>query len=283
MIDGGDPRDVTGAIAAYWDRRAPAFDGVASHVRDADSWRIALAAAFGPSPARDVIDLGCGTGACAMIAASLGHRVLAVDAAPGMVAVARAAAHARGLAIDFTVAAIDAPSLPAASADIVTLRNVLWTQPQPEGTLRAAKRLLRPGGRIVVSDAHWDAAPAGRSTYPVELVAALPFHRGLLEHEARAMLAAAGFTAIEAWQHLVRIGGVGGHAIAVRDVGRNGLGCRAEAHRGCRKQREYRHVLHLGPPMCDQVRDAGTCCSSSCANAAVSVRRKSSSKSGRSA
>jgi ubiquinone/menaquinone biosynthesis C-methylase UbiE len=198
----GEARDVTEAIAAYWDRRAPAFDGAASHVRDAEAWRTALGAAFGSGGARDVIDLGCGTGACAMIAASLGHRVHAVDAAPGMVEAARAAASARGLAIAFTVASIDAVSLPAASADIVALRNVLWTQPQPDAALRAAKRLLRPGGRVVVSDAHWDAAPAGRSTYPAELVAALPFHRGILEHEARAMLAAAGFTGIEAWQHL---------------------------------------------------------------------------------
>lgn len=56
-----------------------------------------LEAAFQTDGAKDVIDLGAGTGACAIIAASLGHRVRAFDGSPEMLAVARSAARSAGI------------------------------------------------------------------------------------------------------------------------------------------------------------------------------------------
>lgn len=50
-----------------------------------------------------VLDVGCGTGEHALLAASLGHEVLGVDIAPRAVALARAKAAARGLEADFVV------------------------------------------------------------------------------------------------------------------------------------------------------------------------------------
>ena len=76
-------------VSDYWTRRAPAFDGVASHVAQAALWRDVLAAAFEAQEPKDVFDLGTGTGACALIAASLGHRVRACDGSEGMLAAAR--------------------------------------------------------------------------------------------------------------------------------------------------------------------------------------------------
>ncbi len=52
----------------------------------------------------DVLDLGCGTGENALYLASLGRRVLGIDAAPTAIDRARAKAAARGLPADFLVA-----------------------------------------------------------------------------------------------------------------------------------------------------------------------------------
>lgn len=190
------------AVTAYWSARAPLFDGVASHVARGDLWRAVLEAAFDAESPRDVVDLGSGTGACAVIAAGLGHRVRGYDASPGMVAAARAAAQAAGVEASFETALI--ADLPAedSCADIVTLRNVLWTLEQPLQALRIAHRLLRPGGRVVVSDGLWSVAPQYRSTYAPELAACLPLHDGLTEPKMRLMLEEAGFTAPRAWQQL---------------------------------------------------------------------------------
>lgn len=189
-------------VSAYWTRRAPAFDGVASHVAQATLWRDVLAAAFEAEEAKDVVDLGTGTGACALIAASLGHRVRACDGSAGMLAAARQAADAAGLDIAFEEALIEEATFAASSADIVTLRNVLWTLPDPMAALRRARLLLRPGGLVLVSDGLWSVAAQYRSTYPEALAESLPRHDGLTEDEARAMLAEAGFGPARSWQHL---------------------------------------------------------------------------------
>jgi ubiquinone/menaquinone biosynthesis C-methylase UbiE len=189
-------------VSDYWTRRAPAFDGVASHVAQAGLWRDVLAAAFEAQGAKDVVDLGTGTGACALIAASLGHRVRACDGSEGMLGAARQAADASGLDVAFEHALIEEASLAPETADIVTLRNVLWTLPEPMAALRKAHSLLRTGGLVLVSDGLWSVAAQYRSTYPDTLANSLPRHNGLTEDDARAMLSEAGFGPARSWQHL---------------------------------------------------------------------------------
>lgn len=189
-------------VSDYWTRRAPAFDGVASHVAQASLWRDVLAAAFETQGAKDVVDLGTGTGACALIAASLGHRVRACDGSEGMLAAARQAAEVSGLDVAFEHALIEEATFAPASADIVTLRNVLWTLPEPMAALRKANLILRPGGLVLASDGLWSVAAQYRSTYPDSLATSLPRHDGLTEDEARAMLSEAGFGPARSWQHL---------------------------------------------------------------------------------
>lgn len=189
-------------VSDYWTRRAPAFDGVASHVAQAALWRDVLAAAFEAHGVKDVVDLGTGTGACALIAASLGHRVRACDGSEGMLAVARQAAAAAGLDVTFEQALIEDTSFAPDTADIVTLRNVLWTLPEPMAALRKAYSILRPGGLVLVSDGLWAVAAQYRSTYPDALAKSLPHHDGLTEDEARMMLSEAGFGAARSWLHL---------------------------------------------------------------------------------
>ncbi|MCS0504767.1 class I SAM-dependent methyltransferase [Ancylobacter mangrovi] len=197
-----DITDLQSAVTAHWSARAPLFDGVASHVAKRDLWREVLKAAFQAEIPSDVVDLGCGTGACAIIAAELGHRVRAFDASPEMIASARWAARVQSLDVVFENALIHEVPLADASADIVTLRNVLWTLEEPKQALRVTHRLLRPGGLIVVSDGMWSVAPQYRSTYAPEIAARLPLHDGLTQAQAERMLNEAEFTNAQSWQHL---------------------------------------------------------------------------------
>lgn len=196
--------EVAAGVTAYWDSRAPHFNGAASHVRTPDLWEEVLAAAFAAGEPKDVVDLGTGTGACALAAAALGHRVRAVDGSAEMLGVARKAARHAMLDVQFVQTLIAEAPLEPASADIVTIRNVLWTLERPAEALEVARRILRPGGRIVVSDGLWSAAPENRSDYAAELARLLPFHAGLTEADARDLLTEAGFTDTTAWQHLFR-------------------------------------------------------------------------------
>ena len=190
------------SITAYWDRRAPAFNGAASHVGLAGAWREVLAAAFQADQPKDVIDLGTGTGACAILAAGLGHRVRAFDDSGGMLAVARQAAAAADVEVDFRRGLIEDIRIAPGSVDIVTIRNVLWTLADPMAALKLAHDALRPGGIVLVSDGLWSVAPQHRSTYPDDLVPELPLHAGLSEDQARRMLENAGFGPATGWQQL---------------------------------------------------------------------------------
>jgi ubiquinone/menaquinone biosynthesis C-methylase UbiE len=144
---------------ALWDREAQTFDEAADHglhdpaVRAA--WRDLLYDVLPPAPAR-VADLGCGTATLAVLLGEGGHAVDAVDFSPAMVELARAKVAAAGLP-GLTVAQGDAadPPLPDASYDVVLCRHVLWALPDRAAALERWRRMLVPGGRIVLVEGHW--------------------------------------------------------------------------------------------------------------------------------
>ena len=102
----------------------------------------------------DILDIGCGTGSLLAELAKSGAASLAgVDLAPKMLDVARdklADQHARA---DLRVADAE-DSLPWASEsfDIATLTATLHHFYRPHDALREIRRVLRPGGRVLVID-----------------------------------------------------------------------------------------------------------------------------------
>lgn len=193
-------------IFDYWSRWAPNFDRAASHVRHADAWRAVFAAAVPCPPVRRCLDLGTGTGACALALAAIGHDVTGLDGAAGMLEQARAAAAAERLEIAFRQGDVDRPDFPDASFDLVSARNLFWTLPDPDHTLGEVTRLLRPGGVFLFSDGLWrtDTTPPAASSHDmtdyVEVSAALPFYRGVTAAEAHELLARHGFTDVRHWE-----------------------------------------------------------------------------------
>ena len=187
------------AMAEHWNGRAHRFNPAASHLRHRDQWCTVFAAALGTEP-KDVVDLGCGTGACAILAAELGHRVRAVDGSSAMLQFARAEAVERGLHVTFIQASMDDARLEDDSADIVTIRNVLWTLENPEAALTLARRVLRPGGMLLVSDGLWYLHRQNNSA--AEFGVKLPYFNGLAAEDVKAMLERATFTGVRTWQNL---------------------------------------------------------------------------------
>ena len=39
--------------------------------------------------------------------------------------------------------------------DVVVTRNLVWTLPNPEAAVKEWHRVLKPGGRIIISDGYW--------------------------------------------------------------------------------------------------------------------------------
>lgn len=94
------------------------------------------------------IDLGCGTGlgALALRSRNAQAEILALDRADGMVRAAQAAA--AGLCL---IADAEALPLPDACCDLLFSNLMLQWCPQPERALAQARRILRPGGVLLMS------------------------------------------------------------------------------------------------------------------------------------
>ncbi len=102
----------------------------------------------GLAPGARVLDLGCGLGASAAFLAGLGLTALGLDHAAANLSEARRL-HP-GLAL--VQAEAQNPPLAPASLEAVFCECVLSLCPRPEAVLAACRRLLRPGGWLVLSD-----------------------------------------------------------------------------------------------------------------------------------
>ncbi|TDD15599.1 class I SAM-dependent methyltransferase [Nonomuraea diastatica] len=151
-------------ISAFWDSTADAFDDEPDHgLRDPQvraAWSARLAEWF-PRPSSDVLDLGCGTGSLTLLLARQGHRLTGVDLSPRMIERARRKLSSAGCTAPLLVGdAGDPPVAAGASFDVILVRHLVWTLPDPDAALRRWLGLLRPAGRLVLVEGHWQSARA---------------------------------------------------------------------------------------------------------------------------
>jgi SAM-dependent methyltransferase len=107
--------------------------------------------AAGLRPGERVLDVGCGTGNAALLAAERGARVVGVDPTRSLLELAGTAAEERGLAV--TLLAGDAGALPFADADFDVVLSVFGVIFAPDAPAAAGElaRVTTPDGRIVLS------------------------------------------------------------------------------------------------------------------------------------
>ncbi|MBC7228770.1 MAG: methyltransferase domain-containing protein [Actinobacteria bacterium] len=103
-----------------------------------------------------VLDAGCGSGYLSLpIAARLATgRVICVDLSQEMLAVLARRARARAVEgrIETVRAAVDSTGLEKGSVDILVSNNLLHELREPATAVTEWMRLLKPGGRIAISD-----------------------------------------------------------------------------------------------------------------------------------
>lgn len=132
--------------ALFWDRIARKY--AKDPIADMAGYERTLDHARNHLKNTDIVfEFGCGTGTTALKLAPSVTRLVATDLSQEMIAIAREKAAAESCTnVEFVVATPDTSPFPDASFDAVLAFNVLHLIEDRAAALRAAHRLLKPGG-----------------------------------------------------------------------------------------------------------------------------------------
>jgi len=108
-------------------------------------------------PGMTVVDIGCGTGTLALMAAAKGARVIGFDVSPGMLAVARRKIDTSDLGSLIELREMGVSGMDHMADDSIDLiaSTLVFSELSPDEqryALRHARRVLKSGGRIALAD-----------------------------------------------------------------------------------------------------------------------------------
>ena len=186
----------------FWDKIADKY--IADPIADVPSYerKLEITRSY-LRPDMDVLEVGCGSGATALLHAPHIRHILAIDFSERMLETARANAAEQGVAnVSFEQADITTLDRPAGSFDVVLALSVLHLMEDRDAVIVRIHRLLKPGGVFVSSTACLGdsmgffryVAPAGRA------LGLLPILNVMTRDELTASIAGAGFSIEHNWQ-----------------------------------------------------------------------------------
>jgi SAM-dependent methyltransferase len=148
-----DPRPSEEALASLYresyylssDSRRQGYD---SYAAEAENWRRTFRDRLRDLPATPgrLLDVGAATGFFVEQARIAGWDAAGVEPSDWAAEYAR-----RELGMDVVTGTLESVPFPSGAYDVVTLWEVIEHLPDPMSTLREIRRILRPGGRLVLS------------------------------------------------------------------------------------------------------------------------------------
>jgi ubiquinone/menaquinone biosynthesis C-methylase UbiE len=144
-------------------------------------------------PPMAIGDLGAGEGTFSQLLAQRAERVIAVDNSAKMVEFGAKLAKENGLKnLEYKLGDLESPPIEEGTLDLAFFSQSLHHALHPQQAVRAAYRLLKPQGRIVILDLKRHGFEQAREMYADTWL-------GFSEIELRTFLEQAGFRKVESW------------------------------------------------------------------------------------
>lgn len=139
--------------SAYFSANAGSWSELRSLHVDEDSVEQAMQGLIGHGAVNTLVDLGTGTGRVLELFAKQTQQLYGIDSSRDMLAIARATLEKSNLQhAELRQADVYALPLADASADVVTIHQVLHFLDEPQKALFEARRILKPTGKLLVVD-----------------------------------------------------------------------------------------------------------------------------------
>jgi ubiquinone/menaquinone biosynthesis C-methylase UbiE len=135
-------------VAEGYAEWAPSYDDAVNPILQLEGpFTAELLGALDPGAA---LDAACGTGRQSLVLAELGHRVVGIDGTPEMLELA----HARVPSAEFRAGSLTDLPVEGGSFDLAVCSLALTHLDDPAPAIAELARVVRPGGRVVISDVH---------------------------------------------------------------------------------------------------------------------------------
>jgi ubiquinone/menaquinone biosynthesis C-methylase UbiE/DNA-binding transcriptional ArsR family regulator len=139
--------------ASYFSANASSWGELRALHVDENSVERAMLELTGAGNFDTLVDLGTGTGRILEVFAEQARHLLGMDLSRDMLAIARTSLERKGIAhAELRQSDIFALPLADASADLVTIHQVLHFLDEPQKALLEARRILKPDGKLLIVD-----------------------------------------------------------------------------------------------------------------------------------
>lgn len=151
--------ELSSRIKNFWEADAESYsEGIRKELSGPvkDSWVKIILENAPPQEELDILDVGTGPGFFPIILTQEGHRVTGIDLTENMIAQAKRNLKDLGLSAELLTMDCQDLQFNDNRFDLIVCRNLTWTLDNPEKAYAEWRRVLRPGGRMLVFDACWN-------------------------------------------------------------------------------------------------------------------------------
>ncbi|AOT71617.1 class I SAM-dependent methyltransferase [Geosporobacter ferrireducens] len=145
-------------IEKYWDERSQGYSTSIQEQMNSpkkEVWKSLIKKYAGEGDKIKAMDVGAGPGFFSILMGELDYGVTTVDVSEDMLKEAKKSMEYAGFQGNFVKGEAHQIDFPDQSVDLIVSRNVVWTLTKPEETYKEWRRLLKPGGKILVFDSNW--------------------------------------------------------------------------------------------------------------------------------